>query len=92
MDVVALTIGRNEVAEGDETCHDGYQGQEHQGESHGEGSLMGSVLGMKFLILRAPEDAVVEAEHVEGGHSCDSGHNPTHSGHVGKGSGEDFIL
>ncbi len=53
---------------------------------------MRSVVLVSFHILSTPEDAVVQTEHVEGRHSCDTRHNPTAYRTVGKAGSNDFIL
>ena len=39
---------------------------------------MRRMVRMGLLVLRTPEDAVVQTEHVEGGHGSDTSHNPTY--------------
>ena len=43
-------------------------------------------------ILCAPEDAIVQTEHIEGGHGGNAGHNPTNPGAVLKAGGNNLIL
>ena len=43
-------------------------------------------------ILRTPEDAVVQTEHVEGGHSSDTRHDPTNHRTVLHAGGDNLIL
>ena len=66
--------------------------QEHQREGHAQRTFMRSVLGMQFSCFLSPEDAVVQAEHVEGGHSGNDGHNPTHRCTVLETGRQDFIF
>ena len=53
---------------------------------------MGRMMSVELFVLGTPEDAVVETEHIEGGHGCNSCHNPTHHRAVGKAGSDDFIL
>ena len=53
---------------------------------------MGRMVRMGLLVLRTPEDAIVQTEHVEGGHGGDAGHDPAHHRTVLEAGGDDLIL
>ena len=53
---------------------------------------MGSVVLVGLNILRTPEDAVVQTEHVEGGHGGNTGHDPTNHRTVLKAGGDNLVL
>ena len=80
MDVVSMSVGRNEVTEGDESSYYRNGSQEHQREGHGQRAFVRCVCGMKFFVLLTPEDAAVEAEHIESCHGCNDCHDPSHRG------------
>ena len=66
------------MAERNEPCTTSNNRQKHQRKSHSQRTLMRGVMSMKLFISFAPEDAVVEAEHVERRQSGDGGHqHPT---------------
>ena len=92
VDIVELAVGAHVVAEGNEACHAGNGCEEDEREGHRPGSLVRRVVRMEFLVLRAPEDAEVEAEHIESRHGGDARHDPTHCGVIGKGGRENFIF
>ena len=77
---------------GIDTHTNGNEREDDQGNCHRQRSLMRCVVSVSFLVLRAPEDAEVEAEHVEGRHSGDAGHDPTHYGAVLEACCDDLIL
>ena len=78
VDVVGQSVGRNQVSERNETSHKGNGSQYHQRESHAQRTFVRCMFSMKFLVLFTPEDAEVEAEHIEGCHGGDNRHNPSH--------------
>ena len=103
VDGVVLTACRDKRAEratpaeesgqrGVDTYANSNHREDDQRNGHRERSLMRRVVGMGFLVLRTPEDAEVEAEHVEGCHGGDARHDPTHHGAVLEASGDDLVL
>ena len=75
---VRLSIRTDKMSERNEPCTTSNNRQKHQRKSHSQRTLMRGVMSMKLFIFFAPEDAVVEAEHIEGGHCGDYCHHPTH--------------
>ena len=61
---------------GNNTNTYGDDAQEHEREGHCSRSLVRCVVSMQLLVLCTPEDAVVEAEHVERCHSGYACHPP----------------
>ena len=53
---------------------------------------MRSVVLVSFLVLRAPENAVVKTEHIEGGHGGNAGHDPSHHWAVGEACRDNLVL
>ena len=47
---------------------------------------------MGFLILRSPEDAVVQTEHIESRHGGNTRHDPSHHRTVLEAGRDDLIL
>ena len=43
-------------------------------------SPLSVLAALMFLVFLSPEDAVVQAEHIESSHSGNEGHNPSHHG------------
>ena len=80
------------MSERNKTGYDGDQRQEHQREGHGQRTFMRYVVCMQFLVLLSPEDAVVQTEHIESGHSGNEGHNPSHHRAVLEAGSQDFIF
>src|SRR5574344_1839782 len=103
MDGVVLNISSNKASEataktgktsysgidthahGDDTKHD-------EGKGHGQRCFVRSVVSREFLVLRSPEDAVIQTEHVERCHGCNTSHDPSHNRTVLKASGDDLVL
>ena len=92
VDIVQLAVGGNPVAEGQEAGYQGDSCQEHQREGHGQRTFMRGVGGMQGAVFGAPEDAVVEAEHIVGGHAGDEGHHPAYHRTELEAGGEDFVF
>ena len=103
VDGVVLTAGRHERAKrtapaeetgqrGIDTHAEGDHGEHDEGNGHRQRSLVRGVVLVSLHVLRAPEDAVVQTEHVEGGHGGDAGHDPSHHRAVGEAGGDDLIL
>jgi len=80
MDDIGRAVARHELPEGDESRHAGHRRQKHQRQGHRQRSLVRLVRRMQFAVLRAPENTVIEPEHVEGRKSRDGGHHPPHDG------------
>jgi len=80
VDVVCVPVRRNEVSERlYPSAYDCDECQEHQRECHAQRAFMRRVVFVQFLVFRAPEDAIIQAEHIECGHARDNGHDPAHS-------------
>ena len=88
MDGIGFAVGADEVAERNESGNYRNCGKEHQGNGHGKGRLVRRVLmAVAFIACRllprlraAPENAVIQSEHIECGHGGNHRHNPTHDG------------
>ena len=103
MNSVVFSIGSDETAKATvKSSKTGYRSvntntngdntQHYQWQSHGDWSLMRSMLGMKFLVLCSPENTIIESEHIERCHSCHSCHNPTNYTAVFKTCSDNLIL
>ena len=94
VDVVALTRGAHEMAEGDETGEDGDDGEEHQRAPHHEGHLLraATVVGIGLVVALTPEDEVVEAEHIERRHTGHHRHEPAQERGELEAGGDDLVL
>ena len=89
---VRLSIRTDKMSERNESCKAGNNRQKYQRKSHSQRTLMRATrcrfqVSVRCAMIRMgacpgrlgpPEDAVVEAEHIEGGHCGDYCHHPTH--------------
>ena len=86
VDGIGFAVGADEVAERNKSGNYRNCGKEHQGNGHGKGRLVRRVLmAVAFIACRllprlrtAPENAVIQSEHIECGHGGNHRHNPTH--------------
>ena len=103
VDGVILSVGCDEATKAAaESCKAGDGGvdththcddaQHDERYGHRERCLMRSVMSMQFLVLSAPEDAVVETEHIECRHGSHTGHNPTYERTIGEAGGDNLVL
>ena len=81
------------------TCNSGIDTYTHRNDAehnerngHRSRSLVRSMVLVGLNVLCSPEDAIVQAEHVEGGHSGNTGHDPSYHRTVGKAGGDNLIL
>ena len=66
------------MTERNESRNAGNKSKEYQGECHYLGSLVHVKFTVEFFVFRAPENAIVKAEHIECSHCCNHSHDPTH--------------
>ena len=101
VDSVVGTLGRYERTKGTtppcKACNGGIDTYSHRNDTkhrngHRSRSLVRSMVLVGFHILSTPEDAIIQTEHIEGGHSSDTCHNPTNHRTVSKAGGNDLIL
>ena len=100
---IVFAVGSDKTAEaatptkescqcGIDTHTNGNHTKHDERQCHGQRSLMWSVVSMKLFVLCAPEDTIIQTEHVEGGHRSNTCHDPSHHRTVGKAGSDDFIL
>ena len=89
MDDIGGPGAADELAERDESCHHGDQGQEYERAGH----VLGRFVQRMLVLGRfAPEDIVVKPEHVESGQGGNEGHDHAQPRLEHESSRQDFVL
>ena len=92
MDRIRFTIRTDEVSERNKSGSTSYYCQEHQRESHSQRTFMWCVVCVEFFVFLAPENTVVQTEHIESSHRSNYCHYPSHYRAVLEASSQNFIF
>ena len=93
VDVVCVSVSRNEMSERKNPAADNGNGcQHHQRESHGQRAFVRCMVCVQFFVFSSPEDAVIQTEHVECGHTGNNRHNPSHYRAELEAGGQNLVL